>query len=173
MKPDNIGFDGKLFINEALARTPHVKVHLIFINLLTPLFTSYFTLLIVRGDVKIFDFGLARIMPQDGGNPYLDTYVMSGAGSPRYMSPECLMGDAYNLKADVYTFAIVLWQMLTGETPYFFVRGKDQLLQYVIEEGGRPEIEDDGHHNQQHWPTNIKRMMKSSFDADHENRPVR
>ena len=36
----------------------------------------------VRGDVKIFDFGLARIMPEDG-NPYTDTFEMSGAGSPR------------------------------------------------------------------------------------------
>eukprot|EP00985_Skeletonema_marinoi_P018295 scaffold10203_cov154-Skeletonema_marinoi.AAC.3 len=43
----------------------------------------------VRGDVKIFDFGLARVMPDDGC-PYTDTFVMSGAGSPRYMSPECL-----------------------------------------------------------------------------------
>ena len=36
----------------------------------------------VRGDVKIFDFGLSRMMPSDG-NPHLDTFEMSGAGSPR------------------------------------------------------------------------------------------
>ena len=40
----------------------------------------------VRGDVKIFDFGLARIMPEDG-NPYTDTFEMSGAGSPRWAFP--------------------------------------------------------------------------------------
>jgi len=117
----------------------------------------------VRGDVKIFDFGLARIMPE-GGNPYSSKYEMSGAGSPRYMAPECLAGEDYNLKADVYTFAIVMWQMLTGETPYSFIRSRDQLLYYVIEEQGRPEIDDC-------WPANIKRMLTMCFHADHVNRP--
>ena len=118
----------------------------------------------MRGDVKIFDFGLARIMPE-GGNPYSSKYEMSGAGSPRYMAPECLAGEDYNLKADVYTFAIVMWQMLTGETPYSFIRSRDQLLYYVIEEQGRPEIDDC-------WPANIKRMLTMCFHADHVNRPV-
>jgi len=57
----------------------------------------------VRGDVRIFDFGLARIMPANG-DPYTDTFDMSGAGSPRYMAPECLIGQPYNLKVDVYSF---------------------------------------------------------------------
>lgn len=39
---------------------------------------------LVRGDVKVFDFGLARTMPDDGSN-YTEVYEMSGAGSPRYM----------------------------------------------------------------------------------------
>lgn len=85
----------------------------------------------VRGDVKIFDFGLARVMP-DGGCPYTDTFLMSGAGSPRYMSPECLtLGDSYNMKADIYSFAIILWEMLSASRPYAFVRRRDQLIQHV------------------------------------------
>ncbi len=85
----------------------------------------------VRGDVKIFDFGLARIMPDDGC-PYTDRFLMSGAGSPRYMSPECLtLGESYNMKADIYSFAIILWEMLSASRPYAFVRSRDQLVQYV------------------------------------------
>jgi serine/threonine protein kinase len=39
----------------------------------------------VRGDVKIFDFGMARIVPE-GGNPYDDRFKMSGVGSRRLVT---------------------------------------------------------------------------------------
>ena len=81
------------------------------------------------------------------------------------MAPECLSGEDYNLKADVYTFAIVMWKMLAGGTPYSFVRNRDQLYYHVVEERGRPEID-------KSWPTSIKGMLESSFDADIEKRPV-
>ena len=51
---------------------------------------SYHTYnIVVRGDVKLFDFGLARFCVPHG-DPNNDTFKMSIAGSPRYMSPECL-----------------------------------------------------------------------------------
>ena len=84
---------------------------------------------IVRGDVKIFDFGLARTMPEDD-QPYAHTYRMSGAGTPRYMAPECLNHEPYNLKADVYSFAIILWEMLAGQTPVS--APKPSLLRHKI-----------------------------------------
>ena len=80
--------------------------------------------------MKIFDFGLARVMPD--GCPYTDTFLMSGAGSPRYMAPECLvLSEAYNMKADVYSFAIILWEMLSASRPYAFVKSREQLIQHV------------------------------------------
>jgi len=119
----------------------------------------------VRGDVKIFDFGLARIMPEDDRSHYDDQFEMSGAGSPRYMAPECLSGETYNMKADVYSFAIVLWEILAGQTPYAFVRRMHQLTNFVVEENGRPDIHES-------WPKDVRCMLECSFDADMENRPV-
>ena len=87
----------------------------------------------VRGDVKLFDFGLAKIMPPNG-DPYNDSFEMSGAGTPRYMAPEMFMSPlAYNLKADVYTFSIVMWEVLALTRPYAFVRGKADLISHVGE----------------------------------------
>eukprot|EP00581_Thalassiosira_minuscula_P009912 CAMPEP_0183709326 /NCGR_PEP_ID=MMETSP0737-20130205/5388_1 /TAXON_ID=385413 /ORGANISM="Thalassiosira miniscula, Strain CCMP1093" /LENGTH=460 /DNA_ID=CAMNT_0025937399 /DNA_START=260 /DNA_END=1642 /DNA_ORIENTATION=+ len=117
----------------------------------------------VRGDVKIFDFGLARVVPQ-GGKPYVDMYEMSGAGSPRYTAPECISGDEYNMKADVYTFGLVLWEMLTGEPPYLHVKSREQLFCHVVYDGGRPKID-------KSWPSSIKNMLESSFDANVQKRP--
>ncbi|KAL7534758.1 hypothetical protein ACHAWF_004941, partial [Thalassiosira exigua] len=118
----------------------------------------------VRGDVKIFDFGLSRLVP-DGGDSYNDRFEMSGAGSPRYMAPECLVDmGGYNLKADVYTFALVFWEMLTGEVPYSSMRNMAALIDHVVEEGHRPEIDPS-------WPSHVQGMMESSFDGDASRRP--
>lgn len=116
----------------------------------------------VRGDVKIFDFGLARIMPKNG-DPNNDLFEMSGAGSPRYMAPECLSGNPYNMKADVYTFAIIVWEILSGKTPYVFVRNRQQLTKFILE-NGRPVIDET-------WPSSIQGMLQSSFDSEVDKRP--
>ena len=83
----------------------------------------------------------------------------------RYMAPECLSNRAYNLKADVYSFSIILWEILTAKTPYLFVRRRHQLINYVVEENGRPDIEES-------WPSSIQGMLESSFDSEIEKRPV-
>ena len=72
----------------------------------------------VRGDVKIFDFGLCQEfeafqVDKDG------TYKLTGdAGSTRYMAPEVGLGKPYNEMADVYSFGILLYQILALKTPY-------------------------------------------------------
>lgn len=38
----------------------------------------------VRGDIKLFDFGLSQFCPEGEGDPNLDVFEMSGAGTPRY-----------------------------------------------------------------------------------------
>ena len=66
-----------------------------------------------EGRVKLFDFGLAKELDpkqkaQDG------LYHMSGGtGSRRFMAPEVALSEPYNLSADIYSFAIVLWELLT------------------------------------------------------------
>mmetsp|Transcript_9671 Transcript_9671/g.14628 ORF Transcript_9671/g.14628 Transcript_9671/m.14628 type:complete len:250 (+) Transcript_9671:1-750(+) len=119
----------------------------------------------VRGDVKIFDFGLATVMPIFG-DPYENTYRMSGAGSARYMAPEVLVDppDEYNLKAEVFTFGIVLWEMFSMKLPYSHIRKRDALVEFVVDQDGRPPI------NEQ-WPEPIKEALRLSFDADMEQRP--
>ena len=40
------------------------------------------------------------------------------AGTPAWMAPELLDGGSCTTKADVYSFSIILWEMLTREQPY-------------------------------------------------------
>ena len=88
----------------------------------------------IRGDVKLFDLGLSRWMPpsklNDGNDNdnangsakesqnYLDeAFRMSTVGTKLYMAPEVRAKTPYSAKCDVYSFGIVLWEMLALSDP--------------------------------------------------------
>ena len=81
------------------------------------------------------------------------------------MAPECLSGKAYNMKADVYSLAIILWEILSGKTPFGFVKKRQELIRRVVDEHDRPAIDDN-------WPSAVQGMLESSFDSEIEKRPV-
>jgi serine/threonine protein kinase len=65
----------------------------------------------VRGDVKLFDFGLSFEITEDL-SAVEGMYELSGnTGSLRYMAPEVALGNPYNHKVDIYSFSILFWQV--------------------------------------------------------------
>ena len=70
-------------------------------------------------DVKVLDFGLARLTDDDS-----QASMMSDVGAIRgtlpYMSPEQVRGEtqALDVRSDVYTLGVILFEMLAGERPY-------------------------------------------------------
>jgi len=67
-----------------------------------------------RGQVKLIDFGLARPAK------ITDPLTVSGAlvGTPSYLSPEQASGQAIDARSDLFSLGCVLYQMLTGKTPF-------------------------------------------------------
>lgn len=61
-----------------------------------------------NNNVKIGDFGVARIMEQTG-------CMTAETGTYRWMAPEVIEHRPYDCKADVFSFGVLLWEMLTGE----------------------------------------------------------
>jgi tRNA A-37 threonylcarbamoyl transferase component Bud32 len=62
--------------------------------------------------VKICDFGLAR---------YKEKFKRDNhgkVGTPHWMAPEILRGEQYTEAADVYSFGVILWELVTGEIPH-------------------------------------------------------
>ncbi len=69
----------------------------------------------IRGvHAKVLDFGIARLM--DAGTKL--TVAGAIAGTPRYMSPEQVEGREVDLRADIYSLGIVLYEALTGRQPF-------------------------------------------------------
>ncbi|MBL9039916.1 MAG: protein kinase [Archangium sp.] len=63
---------------------------------------------------KVLDFGIARLM--DAGTRL--TVAGAIAGTPRYMSPEQVEGREVDVRADIYSLGIVLFESLTGRQPF-------------------------------------------------------
>jgi serine/threonine-protein kinase len=70
---------------------------------------------IVRSDgvIKLTDFGIARIPAEDTG---ATGGLAPGTGA--YMSPEAVRGETQDARSDLYSAAIVLYEMITGRTPF-------------------------------------------------------
>src|SRR5206468_1133478 len=77
------------------------------------------------GKVKVLDFGLAKAYEQDSANaalsnsPTLASMAATNAGvifgTAAYMSPEQAAGKPVDRRADVWSFGVVLWELLTGK----------------------------------------------------------
>ncbi len=76
--------------------------------------------LVKHGDeedfVKVLDFGLVK----DVGGEDIEDMTQAGVfmGSPRYMSPEQIQGQALDARTDIYSLGVLLFEMLTGRVPF-------------------------------------------------------
>ncbi len=83
--------------------------------------------LTTRGDAKILDFGLAKIATGDAAlttagptTTQLETPtgIGSAVGTVAYMSPEQMRGLPVDHRTDLFSFGLVLYEMVTGERPF-------------------------------------------------------
>ena len=80
-------------------------------------------ILLAPGNVaKIGDFGLAHLPMSDL------TRTGTVIGTPRYMSPEQAQGQALDYRSDIFSLGVVLFEMLTGQTPFERPPCKDHVL---------------------------------------------
>lgn len=78
-----------------------------------------------RDEVKIVDFGLARL----AGRSRI-TKPGAAMGTVSYMSPEQLHGEGLDHRTDIWSLGVVIYEMLTGREP--FQRDYDQAVAYLI-----------------------------------------
>lgn len=108
--------------------------------------------------IKVCDFGLAD----------LNSGVLrenNPKGTPLYMAPEVLMSKALNEKVDVYSWAVTMWEILTGQEPYSTVDSVESLVRAVCVDGFRPVIPDK-------WPQSLKQLVSNCWHSLPESRPA-
>jgi serine/threonine protein kinase len=87
-----------------------------------------------NGIVKLFDFGLSREIKDDVRR------MTGNIGSPLWMAPEVALSKKYGLPADIYSFAYILWELTTLETPFEgFTR--EQHAKAILIDNIRPKVD--------------------------------
>ena len=93
-------------------------------------------LVTAQGDVRLLDFGIAKLMEPEGGAS-VETELTRMAGrpmTPQYASPEQLLGQPLTTACDVYALGVVLYELLCGERPYELkVDSAAQLEQAILD----------------------------------------
>jgi len=104
----------------------------------------------------VADFGLARFQDEGGA-------MTAETGTYRWMAPEVINHQLYDNKADVYSFAIVLSELMTSKIPYTTM---SPLLQAAVgvRQGLRPQVPENAH-------PRLLILMQICWEALPSNRP--
>ena len=124
------------------------------------------------GRLVLFDFGLAVLWPLSGEGTVDDEPcdVMGHKDSLRYQAPELAdqmapavtTCDVHRHKADVFSFAIVLWEMAARLRP--FASSMPETLPGAIRAGSRPPIP-------AAWPGELRLLLQECWSLDPQHRP--
>jgi len=108
--------------------------------------------------MKVADFGLSRFVADDMAHTF------TSCGTPAWAAPELLRGQQYSFEADVYSFAVVLYEMATGEEPFKGVPPTTVVL-LVAMQGKRPQMPTD-------VPPEFQKMIQECWSEQPTRRPT-
>lgn len=108
--------------------------------------------------VKVSDFGLAKLLTAHESHS-----SMTSCGTPAFTAPEVLRNERYSEKADVFSFAVVLWELVTREEPYHGTP-PFQIVFSVGTQGMRLTIPSS-------CPTELAILIEECWSENPKNRP--
>ncbi len=121
------------------------------------------------GHVKVLDFGLAKaleIPAQAACNPSISpTLTLDGTragvilGTPAYMAPEQARGAVLDKRADIWSFGVVLYEMLTGKQPFARSTVSDTLAAVLREEPDLTQV-----------PAQAQKLLRRCLDKNSKRR---
>ncbi|XP_049608259.1 raf-1 proto-oncogene, serine/threonine kinase a isoform X2 [Syngnathus scovelli] len=117
--------------------------------------------------VKIGDFGLATVKARWSGSHQVE----QPSGSILWMAPEVIRmqdNNPYSFQSDVYSYGIVLFELMTGELPYAQTANRDQIIFMV----GRGYLSPDLSKLYKNCPKAMKRLVADCIKKSKDERPL-
>ncbi|XP_039657438.1 raf-1 proto-oncogene, serine/threonine kinase a isoform X2 [Perca fluviatilis] len=117
--------------------------------------------------VKIGDFGLATVKARWSGSHQVE----QPSGSILWMAPEVIRmqdNNPYSFQSDVYSYGIVLFELMTGELPYSLIATRDQIIFMV----GRGYLSPDLSKLYKNCPKAMKRLVADCIKKSKDERPL-
>lgn len=129
-------------------------------------------LLTPRKFVKILDFGLAKQLPRFKGEHLSDTStdsLLTGPGNAirgttAYMSPEAILGKQVDNRSDIFSFGVVLYEMLTGRLP-FTGNSATEMMDEILHKDATAVTR----YNDK-VPDELQHILRKMLEKDPENR---
>lgn len=88
-------------------------------------------IMVVGNQVKVLDFGIAKLMSEDSDQELQLTRTGEVFGSPLYMSPEQCRGLKLDYRSDIYSLGCVMYEAFTGNPPFTGNSHIDTMLKHV------------------------------------------
>ncbi len=116
--------------------------------------------------VKVLDFGIARVLQQAPLEQRTVTQSQTIVGSPAYMSPEQCLGQPLDARSDIYSLGVVMYEALTGKTPFSGENPIQVIVQQVRDHATpllklRPDLS---------VPEALESLIMRALDKDPQNR---
>ncbi|XP_064541826.1 mitogen-activated protein kinase kinase kinase 7-like [Drosophila montana] len=111
--------------------------------------------------LKIADFGTVT---------ELATVMTGNIGTPSYMAPEVVHAKVYTEKSDVFSFGIVLWEVLAQKKPFYHLENREHFaILFQIGSGKHPILED-----VKNYPDvqNLRYVIRSCWKMEPKKRPT-
>lgn len=119
----------------------------------------------VRGDIKIFDFGFCKELTKDLYDKPSGQYKLTKrTGSQPYLAPENFVGNPYGKPSDVFSFGVLLWEMLHCKFAFYHLSNPQDYTDLVCTRDYRPAIDES-------LPQRLQTVISQSWDPDYGKRP--
>ena len=105
--------------------------------------------------VKLADFGLARIC---------NSTLTLAQGTVKWMAPELLSNQKYTIQVDIYSFALVMWEIIEQQPFFQEFRFNSQIEIQVVNHNARPAFSPE-------FPSKFRPLIESCWDTNPDKRP--
>ena len=120
-----------------------------------------------REPIKVMDFGLAKLIENDGARKVTDTNVDFAIGTPGYICPEQVRGEEMDHRGDLYSVGVMTYELLSGRLPFTGPNSMDILLAHATDPP--PTFSEIGLKGR--VPAEVEALVYDCLAKDPEDRP--